>query len=100
MSKRGRVENEKKVIQLMIEIYCKKKHGNRGELCDGCQELLDYAHKRLTYCKFGDEKSTCAKCPIHCYKKDMKIKVKEVMKFSGPRLLIYKPIELIKHCLY
>lgn len=100
MGKNGRVENEKKVIQLMIEIYCKKKHGNKGELCDECKELLDYAHKRLTYCKFGDDKSTCAKCPIHCYKKDMKIKVKEIMKFSGPRLLIYKPIELIKHCLY
>ena len=100
MGKRGRVESEKKVIQLMIGIYCKKKHGYKDALCDECQELLDYAHKRLTYCKFGDEKSTCAKCPIHCYKKDMKIKVKEVMKFSGPRLLIYKPIELIKHCLY
>lgn len=99
MKKCGRVENEKRIIKLMIEIYCKKKHGYKYELCDECQELLDYAHKRLTYCKFGDEKSTCAKCPIHCYKKDMKMKIKGVMKFSGPRLLIYKPIEVIKHCL-
>ena len=100
MKKVGRVENEKRVIKLMIEIYCKKNHGCKNHLCDECQELLDYAHFRLSHCKFGDEKTTCSKCPIHCYKKDMKIKVKEVMRFSGPRLIIYKPLELIRHALY
>ena len=83
----------------MIDIYCKKNHKNEDVLCDECQELLDYAHKRLTYCKFGDEKSTCQKCPIHCYKKDMRDRVRKVMKFSGPRVLIYRPIEFIKHTL-
>ena len=29
----------------------------------------------------------------------MKEKVKEVMKFSGPRLIIYNPLELIRHAL-
>ena len=32
--------------------------------------------------------------------KDMKMKVKEVMRFSGPRLLIYRPVEFIKHWFY
>lgn len=100
MKKIGRVENEKRVIKIMIEIYCKKKHRCKDDLCDECKELLDYAHFRLSHCKFGDEKTTCGKCPIHCYKKDMKIKVKEVMKFSGPRLIIYKPLELIRHAFY
>lgn len=100
MKKVGRVEHEKEVIKIMIEIYCKKKHGCKNGLCEECQELLDYAHFRLSHCKFGDEKTTCGKCPIHCYKKDMKAKVKEVMKFSGPRLIIYKPIELIRHAFY
>lgn len=94
----SRIEREKKTIELMINIYCRKKHNNkRKELCEECNELLEYAHKRLSYCKFGENKSTCAKCPIHCYKKDMKVKIKEVMKFSGPRLIIYNPIELFKH---
>ncbi|MGL5380058.1 nitrous oxide-stimulated promoter family protein [Clostridium sp.] len=100
MKRLGRVEREKRVIELMIKIYCRKKHGNKECLCEECDELLQYAHKRLSFCKFGDEKTTCAKCPIHCYKKDMKLKVKEVMKFSGPRLLIYAPGEFIRHMLY
>lgn len=96
----GRIQREKKVIKLMIEIYCKRNHRQMDGLCDECQALLDYAHKRLNYCKFGDKKTTCSKCPIHCYKKDMKAKIKKVMRFSGPRLLIYSPIELIRHMFY
>lgn len=72
----------KYTITSMINIYCRKKHGNeKGELCQECSELLDYAHKRLDFCKFGEVKSFYSKCPIHCYKKDMKIKIKGVMKF-------------------
>ena len=96
----GRIDREKMTIKLMVEIYCRKNHGMKnGELCEECKELLEYAHKRLSYCKFGENKSTCSRCPIHCYKKDMKEKVKKVMKFSGPRLIIYNPVELIKHAL-
>ena len=61
------------------------------------RELLEYAHKRLSYCKFGNEKTSCKRCPIHCYKKDMKIKIKQVMRFSGCRLIIYRPYEFIRH---
>lgn len=94
----NRIDKEKEIITLMIKLYCKKKHGGSNrELCNECRELEEYAHKRLTYCKFGNEKSSCKKCPIHCYKKDMKEKVKEVMKFSGPRILIYNPKEYIRH---
>ena len=94
-----RIEREKQTIKLMVEIYCKKKHGTKGELCAECREFLEYAHKRLSFCKFGEEKSTCSRFPIHCYKKDMKEKAKEVMKFSGPRMLLYKPSEVIRHAL-
>ncbi|MGU8379167.1 nitrous oxide-stimulated promoter family protein [Clostridium perfringens] len=94
----NRIDKEKEIITLMIKLYCKKKHGgSNGELCNECRELEEYAHKRLTYCKFGNEKSSCKKCPIHCYKKDMREKVKEVMRFSGPRILIYNSKEYIRH---
>lgn len=92
-----RIEKEKRTVKLMIELYCQKKHGHKESLCEECSELLEYAHKRLSYCKFGDEKSSCSKCPIHCYKKDMKEKIKEVMRFSGPRILLYNPYEFIRH---
>ena len=96
----GRIEKEKTTIKLMINLYCNKKHKTKGhseELCEECRELLEYANKRLSFCKFGENKSSCSKCKIHCYKKNMREKVKEIMKFSAPRLIIYDPIELIRH---
>ncbi|MDY6013195.1 nitrous oxide-stimulated promoter family protein [Clostridium sp.] len=98
MTKQNRIDKEKDIVKLMIEIYCEKKHKTKNnQLCDECRELLEYAHKRLSYCKFGNEKTSCKRCPIHCYKKDMKIKIKQVMRFSGCRLIIYRPYEFIRH---
>lgn len=93
----SRIKKEKGIVELMINLYCEKKHNCRGVSCSECNELLEYAHRRLSLCKFGDDKSSCIKCPIHCYKKDMKVKIKEVMRFSGPRLLIYRPFEYVRH---
>jgi hypothetical protein len=91
-----RIAKEKETIRVMIDIYCKRKHKST-ELCEECLALCDYALDRLTLCKFGDEKPPCRKCPVHCYKKDMREKIKEVMRFSGPRLIFYRPVETVRH---
>lgn len=92
----SRINNEKKTVEQMIRLYCRLKEGNRS-LCTECSELLAYAHKRLDHCKFGNKKTTCRKCPVHCYKPAMQKRMRDVMRFSGPRMLLYHPIEAIKH---
>lgn len=94
--KTSRIEEEKQVVKLMIELYCRKKE-KHDQLCEECRMLLDYAWKRLDHCKFGEQKSSCKRCPIHCYKPDMREKMRQVMRFSGPRMLWYHPIAAIKH---
>ena len=96
--KTSRIEKEKLVVKEMIELYCKKKEKNK-ELCEECKSLLDYAYNRLDHCKFGEYKSSCQKCPIHCYKKDMRERMRQVMRFSGPRMLFYHPVAALKHLL-
>lgn len=80
----------------MIEIYCRHKEGNK-ELCPKCIELIRYAEERLSMCPFGEKKTTCRQCTIHCYKPDMKSRIREVMKYSGPRMILYNPRAAIKH---
>lgn len=81
----------------MIEIYCHgKKHVNEG-LCEDCSNLLYYAYSRLDHCKFGENKPTCKKCPIHCYKPEMRQYMRYVMRYAGPRMLWVHPIAAIKH---
>jgi len=95
-------ENEKKVCDLMIQIFCSKNHKTHSlkkieNLCSECKELSDYVHLRVSKCPFMETKTFCAMCRVHCYKPQMKEKIKIVMRFSGPRMLFYHPILAIKH---
>ena len=74
MAKMSRIKKEKQIVTIMVKLYCRKKEGN-PELCPSCQALLDYAYARLDRCPFGENKTTCQKCPIHCYKPDMREKM-------------------------
>lgn len=80
----------------MIRIYCRRKEGN-AELCDDCRTLLDYAAKRLTHCPFGENKKSCRRCTIHCYSPSMRERIRIVMRFSGPRMILYAPFEVLRH---
>ena len=93
-----RIENEKRIVETMIRLYCRRKEGNKT-LCPECEQLLEYAHQRLDRCKYGNDKPTCRVCPIHCYRPTMKERVRQVMRWSGPRLIIYNPLAVIAHTL-
>ncbi|MBQ7761082.1 MAG: nitrous oxide-stimulated promoter family protein [Clostridia bacterium] len=90
-------EREKRVVGLMIRLYCRKKHKTKKELCPECQNLLDYARERSDRCPFMETKTFCSNCRVHCYKAQMREKIRQVMKFSGPRMVLYHPILAIKH---
>lgn len=90
------IQKEIKIIDLMISLYCKKNHG-QNELCDDCKELLAYSTKRIEFCPRKEEKTFCNTCHIHCYKSDKREEIRNVMKFSGPRMMMYHPIIAVKH---
>ena len=92
-------EEEKRTIEYMISYYCKKKHKSKT-LCEDCLSLKKYANDRIDHCPFMESKTFCSNCKVHCYKADMRIKVKEVMRYSGPRMLFHKPIMVIRHMYY
>lgn len=123
------IEQEKKTVRQMIEIYCHGKmhtpstnSGTGKGLCEECSVLLNYAYHRLDHCKFGEptneaipepsllglwlarrrktvgqNKPTCKKCPIHCYKPVMKEKMREAMRYAGPRMMCHHPVAAIRH---
>lgn len=95
----SRIETEKQTVAAMIRLYCRKKHGCLN-LCEECFKLQQYAEQRLERCQFGEEKTICAKCPVHCYKPDMRQKVKERMRFSGPLMILYHPVMAVKHMVH
>ena len=95
-----RLRREAATITAMLELYCSDQHSaarTGAELCEDCAGLLRYAHERLHRCPFGEGKTTCVKCPIHCYKPDMRERVRQVMRFAGPRMLYHHPVLAVRH---
>ena len=82
----GSLVRERTTVTAMIRIYCHDHHKREGELCAECGELLAYAMHRLDRCPFGVEKPKCADCSIHCYRPEMQSRIRQVMRYAGPKL--------------
>ena len=93
----SRFRRERETIKVMIDIYCREKHGRAGSLCPDCAGLRDYALLRLAKCPFGEAKPTCAKCVVHCYQAAMREKVKAVMRYAGPKMMFKHPVLALFH---
>ena len=91
-----RLLRELETIEAMTRIYCADHHG-APHPCADCQALMTYASKRLAVCTYGEDKPVCAKCQIHCYGKAMREKVREVMRHSGPRMILRHPWLALMH---
>jgi len=88
-------EHDKELVFRMISIYCKNKHKTQLRLCNECEDLYNYAIKRLANCPFTETKTFCSSCPVHCYSPEMREKIRQVMRFSGPRLIFYSPRDVV-----
>ena len=94
-------EREQAVVEEMIRLYCRKNHSEyqqkTGRMCPACQELADYARLRSEKCPFMENKTFCSNCRVHCYKPQKREKIRQVMRFSGPRMLLYHPVMALWH---
>jgi hypothetical protein len=86
-------------LRVMVKLYCRRHHRGAVSPCPRCAELLAYATRRLERCVFGDAKPTCAQCTVHCYTADKRAEVRAVMRYAGPRMLLYHPILGLLHLL-
>jgi len=94
----GRLKSEYETLVSMTAIYCADHHGKQaGPLCATCAELMRYSEQRLAKCPYGQEKPTCNNCPIHCYKKEKREHVRELMRYAGPRMPLRHPWRALTH---
>ncbi len=106
---RGRLGREQKTMHHMVALYCRDHHGDHhrsgrhsgspesGAPCAGCTDFLAYAARRLQKCPYGENKPTCANCPIHCYKREPREFARTVMRYSGPRMIWRHPWLALMH---
>lgn len=96
-----RLKRELATITAMLRIYCRDHHRDAApgaeHLCASCDELLDYARKRLSGCPYGREKPTCSNCQIHCYGPRQREQTQIMMRYAGPRMLWRHPLLALAH---
>jgi hypothetical protein len=92
----NRIAREKKVISLMIDMYCRRYHHDRKD-CMYCKELREFAFMRIDKCRFKDDKPNCNDCKVHCFGKEKREQVREVMRFAGPRMMMRHPYYALLH---
>ena len=104
-----------KVLARFITIYCHSSHpdqpksavnlkthdaaaihGRSLDLCSSCQKLLAHAFVKRSRCPL-DPKPACKKCPTHCYTPKYRAQIREVMKFSGRKLVLRGRLDYLFH---
>lgn len=89
---------EVETVRKMIAMYCNEIHAtDKNQLCADCAELYDYAKRRIDHCFYGEQKPVCSKCTVHCYKSEMRDRIKTVMQYSGPRMMFKSPILSVRY---
>ena len=101
-----------KVVISFVRVYCSVRHDSQAEvtlpadladlfrkgltLCPDCQALLDYALTKRRRCPL-DPKPSCKHCPIHCYSTEYRARIREIMAFSGRRMILRGRLDYLWH---
>lgn len=104
--------DEARMVSQMIALWCRGHHASvqhgagapavrlglrTVQLCPECAELHAYACARIKACPHMGTKTFCSACPTHCYRPAMREQIRQVMRWAGPRMIIYRPVAAIKH---
>ena len=106
-----------KTLARFVSVYCRRRHveapkspvslkgydlgtitGKPVDLCPDCARLLAHALVKRTSCPLNP-KPACKQCPSHCYHATYRGKMREVMRFSGRRLVLSGRVDYLRHLL-
>ena len=99
---------EQLVVSQMVALYCAGHHNQPerteraycGEaVCPACAELDRFAVARTKRCRMMATKTSCKNCAHPCYPPAMEKRIREVMRYAGPRMLLHHPVAAIRHML-
>lgn len=113
----GLDRRDRKDLRLLadfIECFCEDHHDGRTEyhppqavveeafgdrrpiVCAACAGLLIHAFAMRLSCPL-DPKPACKKCSISCYSAAYKVKIHEVMRYSGWRMILRGRVDYLWH---
>jgi hypothetical protein len=108
----GKQLKDLKVLVTFIRIYCAARHEGQNAaalpedlaglfkqgiaLCPDCRALLDHALLKRRNCPL-EPKPTCRQCHIHCYSKEYRARIREIMAYSGRKMIMRGRLDYLWH---
>jgi len=110
------VQKDLSMLALFVRVYCEGNHAEATKapfvlkgfdvpaisgreelcLCPGCTKLLMHAFIKRQACPM-DPKPMCKHCPSHCYAPLYRQQIREVMKYSGRKLVLRGRLDMLIH---
>ncbi len=103
---------ELQVLVAFISLYCKVHHQYQRttlllaeidhsfrhgvQLCADCQGLLEHALEKRLKCPLKP-KPSCKRCHIHCYSKEYRARIREIMAYSGRKMILRGRLDYLWH---
>lgn len=113
-----RLKRDLKTLVTFIDIYCRHQHADAGRrpaelkthdveairgkpvpLCPECRKLLAHAFIKRSTCPM-EPKPACKHCPDHCYHPKYRQQIRDVMRFSGRKLVTSGRLDYLYHLLF
>jgi hypothetical protein len=113
-----KLRHDLKILLTFTSIYCEDRHagesktrlylkthdvdalaGQSIDLCKRCTRLVTHALVKRTNCSM-DPKPACKHCPVHCYQPAYRAEMKEVMRYSGRKLLFSGRLDYLFRLLF
>lgn len=103
-----------KVLITFVAVYCRARHGGQPQvtvaippelsavhaaglnLCQDCAGLVAHAVEKRRRCPL-DPKPSCKKCHVHCYSRQYRSRIREIMAFSGRHLIMRGRLHYLWH---
>ncbi len=112
------IARDLRILAQFIGIYCTHKHPDAEKkppaikgfdfddlqipekpLCGACAKLLGHAFVKRAHCPM-DPKPACKHCQSHCYQPAYREQIREVMNFSGRKLVLSGRLDLLFRLLF
>ena len=88
-------DRDRQTLESIGLIFCRAHHADAAKddagLCASCRETVERTLERTLACPYGHE-GNCQDCDIHCQRGEAQERIREMMRYSAPRMTFRHPL--------
>lgn len=97
--KNTHVDKDRRTLEAIGRIFCSNHHEgvkDAAGLCPSCRSTIDDTLERAAACPYGHD-TNCEDCHVHCQRGEAQVRIREIMRYSAPRMAIQHPVMTLEY---